>query len=110
MELAKIQLEDMPVNLNVETGLADLFETNETGLLPSLTTVLIQESQRFNNLLNVMRKSLKDLIDAIQGLVTMSSTLDSMYQSLLNNRVPLLWEENAYPSLKPLASWIRDFK
>jgi dynein heavy chain len=79
MELAKIQLEDMPVNLNVETGLADLFETNETGLLPSLTTVLIQESQRFNNLLNVMRKSLKDLIDAIQGLVTMSSTLDSMY-------------------------------
>jgi dynein heavy chain len=24
--------------------------------------------------------------------------------------VPLLWEENAYPSLKPLASWIRDFK
>jgi dynein heavy chain len=79
-------------------------------LLPSLTTVLIQESQRFNGLSDVIRKSLKDLIDAIQGLASMSQTLDSMYQSLLNNRVPLLWEESAYPSLKPLASWIRDFK
>jgi hypothetical protein len=41
MDLAKIQLEDMPLNLIVESGHADLFETNETGLLPSLTTVLI---------------------------------------------------------------------
>ncbi len=40
----------------------------------------------------------------------MSSALDSMYNSLLINRVPLLWENAAYPSLRPLASWLRDFK
>lgn len=41
-------------------------------LLPSLTTVLVQESTRFNNLIDVIRKSLKDLIEAIQGLASMS--------------------------------------
>ena len=31
-----------------------------------------------------------------------------MYQSLINNQVPKSWEKDAYPSLKPLASWMRD--
>lgn len=31
-----------------------------------------------------------------------------MYQNILNNQVPKSWEAVAYPSLKPLASWIKD--
>ena len=31
-----------------------------------------------------------------------------MYYSLINNQVPKSWEAVAYPSLKPLASWIKD--
>jgi dynein heavy chain len=31
-----------------------------------------------------------------------------MYYSLLNNQVPKSWEYVAYPSLKPLASWLKD--
>ena len=38
----------------------------------------------------------------------MSLELDKMYSSLLNNQVPALWVRVAYPSLKPLASWIQD--
>lgn len=79
-------------------------------LVPSLTTVLVQESQRFNMLITTIRNSFNDLINAIKGLLPMSSSLDSMYQSLLNNQVPQLWENVAYASLKPLASWLRDFK
>lgn len=109
IQIARVQLAELPDNLDMDTGHEELFEINDMDLLPSLTTVLIQESTRFNNLIDVIRKTLKDLIDAIQGLASMSQDLDSMYQSLLNNRVPLLWEESAYPSLKPLASWIRDF-
>merc|ERR1712070_740320 len=30
------------------------------------------------------------------------------YTSLLNNQVPGLWSVVSYPSLKPLASWIKD--
>jgi len=33
-----------------------------------------------------------------------------MYFSLLNNQVPKLWVKVAYPSLKGLASWMRDLK
>ena len=40
----------------------------------------------------------------------MSKELDEMYYNLLNNQVPNDWVKIAYPSLKPLASWIRDLK
>jgi dynein heavy chain len=29
--------------------------------------------------------------------------------SLFNNLVPDIWHKRAYPSLKPLASWVLDF-
>jgi dynein heavy chain len=29
-----------------------------------------------------------------------------MYNSILDNKVPGMWEAKAYPSLKPLSSWI----
>lgn len=38
----------------------------------------------------------------------MSPELDLMYSSLLKNLVPPNWAEVAYPSLKPLSSWIKD--
>ena len=38
----------------------------------------------------------------------MSSELDQMYFSFINNHVPKSWELVAYPSLKPLASWLND--
>ena len=40
----------------------------------------------------------------------MSQELDSMYSSLLNNKVPEMWQKAAYPSLKALASWVKDLK
>jgi dynein heavy chain len=38
----------------------------------------------------------------------MSDELDSMFYSLLINKVPDNWKKYAYPSLKPLNSWIKD--
>ena len=76
--------------------------------MESLSTVLLQELQRFNILLMVMKSSLEELQKAIKGLVVMSSELDSMYLSMLNAQVPANWEKKAYPSLKPLMSWFRD--
>jgi len=52
-----------------------------------------------------MKTSLKNLDHAIQGLVIMSKELDEMYGMFLKNKVPLNWQEVAYPSLKPLSSW-----
>ncbi len=100
----------------------------------SLTTVLTQEVDRFNKLLKVIKvriasfhslhfvcplhlftssvssfqTSLKELQKAIKGLVVMSEQLEFIYKAFLNKQVPKQWENAAYPSLKPLASWVKD--
>lgn len=38
----------------------------------------------------------------------MSITLEKMFDSLLLKRVPENWENVAYPSLKPIGSWMPD--
>uniref|UniRef100_A0A3Q3STI9 Dynein, axonemal, heavy chain 1 n=1 Tax=Mastacembelus armatus TaxID=205130 RepID=A0A3Q3STI9_9TELE len=74
----------------------------------SMNTVLIQEVIRYNKLLEVISQSLSDLVKALKGLVVMSSELELMANSLFNNLVPDMWKAKAYPSLKPLASWVSD--
>uniref|UniRef100_A0A8C9WNZ6 Dynein axonemal heavy chain 6 n=1 Tax=Scleropages formosus TaxID=113540 RepID=A0A8C9WNZ6_SCLFO len=75
------------------------------GRVNSLTTVLGQEVDRFNSLLRV---SLNILQKAIAGLVVMSEEMERIYNSFLNNQVPDHWANAAYPSLKPLGSWVKD--
>jgi dynein heavy chain len=55
-----------------------------------------------------MNSSLALLLKAVKGLVIMSPELDLMSSSLTKNQVPPNWQADAYPSLKPLASWIKD--
>ena len=76
--------------------------------MDSQATVLSQEMARFNRLLGVMGSSLSDLQRAIRGEVLLSEELDKMFSALLNNQVPANWAVVAYPSLKPLASWVSD--
>jgi dynein heavy chain len=96
--------------LLIVNGKKDLFKENKKGLIPSLSTVLVQEMQRFNKLLSVMGRTLVDIKKAIEGIIVMSQELDSMYVSMLNNQVPSNWVKVAYPSLKPLASWYHDLQ
>ncbi|XP_058416307.1 dynein axonemal heavy chain 1 isoform X1 [Diceros bicornis minor] len=91
-----------PINLqNVMTKYPVLYEE-------SMNTVLVQEVIRYNRLLQVITQTLRDLLKALKGLVVMSSQLELMAASLYNNTVPELWNAKAYPSLKPLSSWVMD--
>ena len=38
----------------------------------------------------------------------MSDALERMSTSVFNNSVPDMWANKAYPSLKPLGSWVAD--
>ncbi|KAK0159284.1 hypothetical protein PV328_010180 [Microctonus aethiopoides] len=74
----------------------------------SLNIVLQQETWRYNELLHVMKLSLNNLLNALKGKIVMSEQLEVMAQSLFNNKIPKIWYDQSYPSLKPLGSWIND--
>ena len=106
--LAASILSNLPAVLTMEEAGSSTFVEGPSGAPDSLSTVLSQEMERFNRLLVRIRSSLVDLQKAIKGIVVMSQQLDAMYSSMLNNMVPALWAQLAYPSLKPLGSWVKD--
>ena len=75
----------------------------------SMNTVLQQELFRFNKLLRTVSSTLVNVDKAIDGFVVMSQDLELVFNSVFDNRVPDAWHKNAYPSLKPLGSWVIDF-
>jgi dynein heavy chain len=74
----------------------------------SMNTVLVQELTRFNGLLVVLRQSLFDVRKAMKGLVVMSAELEQVFHAMSDGRVPGMWAAVAYPSLKPLGTWVAD--
>jgi dynein heavy chain len=104
-EMAEHLLSKLPEELTREEGNKDLFTCGKDGLMASLTTNLLQEMERYNKLLKTIKVSLNSTRNAIKGLEVMSEDLDSMYKSMMINRVPEMWSRIAYPSLKTLASW-----
>lgn len=107
-DLAREIEEKLPSLIDSKRAAAVISRTDSNGQTDSLAVVLQQEVDRFAQLLQGMRTSLDQIQKAINGEVLTTQELEGMYDDFLSNRVPKLWERLAYPSLKPLASWIRD--
>jgi len=95
-------LEKLPENVDWE----DVRDRNEGDVSP-MKVCLLQEIERYNDLLTSVRGSIKLLMKGIQGLVVMSSEQENVYAALFEGKVPVAWL-SAYPSLKPLSSWMPD--
>jgi len=74
----------------------------------SMNTVLTQELNRFNGLINVISASLKDMQKAVKGLLLMSVTLEAAFYEIFDGKTPAMWLEQSYPSLKPLGGYVND--
>eukprot|EP00930_Biecheleria_cincta_P034372 TRINITY_DN23765_c0_g1_i1.p1 TRINITY_DN23765_c0_g1~~TRINITY_DN23765_c0_g1_i1.p1 ORF type:complete len:4302 (-),score=866.21 TRINITY_DN23765_c0_g1_i1:110-13015(-) len=74
----------------------------------SMNTVLVQELTRFNNLIQVIASTLRDIQKAVQGLLLMSLDLEQVFLSIFNGKTPAMWLANSYPSLKPLGGYTND--
>lgn len=110
-ELAATQATRVPSLLSQETAHPSSFAiVPETGLMISMGTCLSQEMARFNDLLAQLSKTLHEQQRAVKGITVMTSELDAMFNSMLNNQVPTIWTKDGigYPSLKPLFSWFED--
>jgi dynein heavy chain len=83
-----------------------------TAYSESMNTVLTQETVRYNRLLDVIRKTLKNLLLALKGELVMSQELENMAMALYTNVIPAEWADQqiGYPSLMPLGAWIGDLE
>jgi dynein heavy chain len=65
-----------------------------------------QECERMNLLLAEMKRSLAELDLGLKGDLTISEPMESLMRSLASDTVPGSWRNLAYPSLRPLGSWL----
>ena len=67
-----------------------------------------QESERMNLLVSAMRRSLAELDLGLKGDLTMSEPMEVLMLALAEDRVPDSWTAAAWPSLRPLSSWMQN--
>jgi dynein heavy chain len=108
IELARSILARVPPIMDMDEAHEVVFAKDPTGAVNSLGLFLSMEIIRFNPLLSVMKKTLKELELSLQGLAVMTGELDAMFSAFLIQKVPPNWEKHCYISLKPLGSWVED--
>ena len=82
----------------------------DTDYMQSMNSVLTQELEKFNNLINLIKSSLKEMKKAIAGEALLSPALEDALLSMSLNMIPTLWKSKSFSSLKPLGSYIIDLK
>lgn len=75
----------------------------------SMNTVLVQEIEKYNRLIKIIEVSLNDVKRGLQGLIAMNEELEDIADCLYRQVVPGAWGD-VFLSLKPLMSWVEDFK
>jgi dynein heavy chain len=70
--------------------------------------VFLQECEQMNTLIVEMVRSLLELNLGFAGELTMTDAMEDLMNSLFMDTVPASWAKRAWPSKRPLASWLFD--
>lgn len=81
----------------------------QINLTPTII-VLLQELERFNRLISVMRRTLEQLKKALAGEIGMDAILDNVAYSLFNGQLPAAWRRLAPHTCKNLGAWMVHFE
>ena len=103
-DIASAMLEKLPPPFDIENASSKYPVRYDE----SMNTVLVQEMIRFNRLTHVVRSTLQNTLKATKGLVVMSAQLESVFQGIINGKIPPVWAKASYPSLKPLGGYFDD--
>ena len=85
-DFIEIEVEDKLKSLRGPKGLT------ETGKNVPLNVFLYQEIQRLQRVLDIVRKSMLDMVLAIDGQIIMTQTLVDCINALADFRVPKIWQ------------------
>jgi len=107
-EIAGMLLERFPEEILFD--IVSIRSQYPTDYNESMNSVLCQELERFNGLLEVMRSSLNRIQRAAAGEEVVDDELEQMFSDIYNGVVPAAWKQKSYPSLKPLSGYTDDLK
>ncbi|XP_066245712.1 dynein axonemal heavy chain 10 isoform X2 [Euwallacea similis] len=72
--------------------------------------VLLQELEKFNKLIAIIKRTLVQLKRALAGEISMDSMLDNVACSLFNGQLPVSWRKLAPATCKNLGGWMEHFE
>lgn len=87
-QMIKQRTEEMLLTLPDSFNIEEARQNFQINYYESMNTVLIQEILRYNTLLNMLRTSLNDLLQALGGFKVMTGPLENLVEGLLNNSIP----------------------
>ena len=105
---SKLILDDILEKLPERFDMLDITDKLGSDERSPFTNVFLQEIERVNILISIMKTSLLELDLGLKGDLTISDAMEVLMDALFLDRVPATWEKKAYPSLRSLGPWILD--
>lgn len=75
-----------------------------------MNSVLVQELERYNALVNLITSSLTELLKTLRGEQLASAATEQLFGPVLLGEVPERWLKVSYPSQRTLAGYIADLR
>ena len=104
-ERVKRLLDDITERLPDLFPMAELEERSADDRSPYVG-VFLQETERMNDLISEMKRSLAELDMGLRGDLSITEAMEALMNSLYDDRVPDKWAAKAYPSKRALGPWL----